>query len=260
MAYLGTLEAVRARLEGNPPQFVAPLPNIDKDWDHQSPDRIAGINAPAQIDADLKDSSSTIVGKISVPIYNFDDEGAHSKQNYPSLTFEIMDVVPRYNEFIFQSDSYQGDVYEIPVTTTGEDLHDVDGTDLGVSPRMIQQRNVEHPMDIMVEIRAYADDPVISAMLVQYVYGIFPPRYFIRVPMKDGSYRSWDMLFFHFKDLDKIETVAAPSPGVQREYLKIWTYRVEGYLDNTDTTEFVNNVRKRKINLDPSPRTAPSGS
>jgi hypothetical protein len=41
--------------------------------------------------------------------------------------------------------------------------------------------------------------------------------------------------------------VRAGTPGVKREYCKVWTYRVEGYLDNSDMAEFVNMIRSREI-------------
>jgi hypothetical protein len=104
-------------------------------------------------------------------------------------------------------------------------------------------------MDIMVEIRVYANDQVISSLLVDYIYTTFPPRCFIRVPQKDGTFRSWDMTFESYHDMDKREAVRSGTPGVQREYAKVFTYKVEGYFDNTDTARIVNVVRSSKINF-----------
>lgn len=250
MPYLGVMEAVRARLEGNDPKYVAQLPDILKNWDHEQPDRNEGINQEALVDAFLRSDRFAYVGRMRVPIYFFDIEGARFEGIYPSLSYEILDITPRYNEFIYQSDQYRGDEYNIPIQTTRQDVTDnIDGTDLGVYPRAIYRRAVEHPMDIMVELRCYANDPIISALLVEYIYNVFPPRYFIRVPQKDGSYRDWDVLFENYRDIDKRTAVRAGTPGVQREYAKVFTYRVEGYMDNTDTTDMVNLIRKRDINI-----------
>ena len=249
MPYLGVLEAVRARLEGNSPNFVPPIPDIASNWDHEQPDRIEGVNQQAIVDAYLRQDRFAYVGRLKVPIYLFDIEGQQFDTIYPSLTYEILDVVPRYRNFIFQSSTTQEDVYEIPVETTTQPVIDQDGNFLGNYPRAIRTRLVEHPLDILFEVRAYANDPIISALLVEYVYTIFPPRYYIKVPMKDGSNRSWDVLFENYRDLDKREAVRAGTPGVQREYAKVWTYRVEGYFDNTDTTDIVNVVRKQKLSV-----------
>lgn len=252
MAYLGTLEAIRARLEGNDPLFVPPLPEIPPDFDSTVPSREAGINTPALVDAFLRQDRFAKVAQTKVPIYLFDIEGGRFDRIYPSFTFEILDAIPRYDEFIFQSDSYQGDRYQIPVHNSLKDIS-IDGIDQGLQPRMVRTRDVEHPLDIMIEIRAYAKDPLLSAMQVQHIYNILPPRGFLRVPMQDGSFRSWDMLFEHYRDLDKREAVRSGTPGVEREYAKVWTYRVEGYFDNTDTTVLQNVINKRSLNLEPMP-------
>jgi hypothetical protein len=140
-------------------------------------------------------------------------------------------------------------MFNLPIEHSSDDvvLH---GTDLGSMPRMSRTRAVMTPCDYLVEIRAYAMDVYQSAVLMKYVYERFPPRHFLRVPMIDGTHRSWDLIFREYKDLDKREAVIDQRIGVHREYAMVWTYLVEGYMDNTDTTKLVNLVRGYTLGLE----------
>lgn len=252
MPYLATTEAVIARLQGKPATFVASLADLQKERGAATADQAVGLSAPADVNAYLRRDAYTQVGGLQVPIFYFDVEGQQFSRIYPSITYEILDVKPRYNEFIYQSPSYEGDGYVIPVQASKQDVV-LDEEDLGLIPRLARTRPVEHPMDIVVELRVYAKDPVQSALLVSYIYGVFPPRHYLRVPQNDGSYRDWDMMFSSYQDLDKRQAVRAGTPGVEREYAKVWNYTVEGYMDNTDMALLQNLVRSREVNFSRMP-------
>jgi hypothetical protein len=251
MAYLATMMAVASRLEGKPAEFVASLADLQKERGSGVPDQVAGLNTPATIAAYLGKSHGVRLGGVQVPVLYFDVEGQLFTRVYPSITFEILDVTPRYAEYVFQSPSYQGDGYVVPVNSSTRTIQLSDGTTMSL-PRMAKVRPVEHPFDIVVEVRAYAKDPVQSALLVNYVYSVFPPRHYLRVPQNDGSYRDWDMMYESYSDLDKRNAVRSGSPGVEREYCKVWNYKVEGYLDNTDLATFANLTKEPTITVEPN--------
>lgn len=251
MPYLATVEAIKARLQGKHPKYVAPLPDLPKEWDFESPDNSVGVEIPAKLPIALKPSAYTRVSTVDVPIYFFDNEGARFEKIYPSFSYEILDVPPRYNEYIYMSPSYKGDRYQIDQESPQAQLYDTDGTDLGVSKRLALVRDVEQPIDIIFEIRAYSKDPILSALMVEYIYKHFQPRDFIRVMQKDGTHRSWDMFFKTYHDMDKREAVRSGTPGVEREYCKVWTYSVEGYMDNTDEALFRALISRRQLNAHP---------
>lgn len=238
MSYLSVLRAVQARLQGESFFHVPPFPGPDLD----------GAMGRVSVAQEFRTVNVAVALTLQVPLLFFGVEGARTNVVYPSLSYEIIDYTPRYDEYVHSDLEYGGDVYREEIAASAETVLD-SGTDLGASPRMFRERALEHPMDILVEIRAHADDPVVSALLVEYVYDRFPPRHFIRVPMKDGSHKSWDMLFVNYQDLDQREAVRAGLPGVEREYAKAWTYKVEGYFDNTDTAVLRNTVRKRSFVL-----------
>ncbi len=259
MSYLAVLEAVRARLEGNSPKYVPPFPGSErlKLWEAENPERASAIkNGSAKVAARYTSSTNAKINlgglktATEVPIFLFNQEGNYSSQIYPCFTYEVIDFTPRYEEYV-QTDLEAGsEFYTREIMTSAEEVVDADGTSLGSSPRLVEKRLVEHPFDILVEIRAFAKDPIMSAEMTSYVYDRFVPRGYIRVPQKDGSYRSWDMLYSSFSDLDRRAAVQEGTPGVTREYAKAWTYKVEGYLDNTDQTVLVHRNRSRSLGLE----------
>lgn len=243
MAYLGIVEAVLARLQGKDKSFVPTLPEL--------PQHI--ISGSAELDSQLRPHSQVNIARIDVPIYHFDPSGRDTKDIRPCFTFDVMSMVPRYDGFVFDSKAYQGDYAREKVQHSKTEIADVDAegeTTVLTGTLMEKRRAVMHPYDVLIEIQAIADDDVISALMVEHVYhNVFNPRDFIRVPMKDGSYRSWDVIFQDFKDLDSRQAVRAGTPGVERSYAKVWTYKIEGFLDNTDRSELVNVVRSRRLTL-----------
>lgn len=248
MSYLGVLEAVRSRLEGRGPYHVPKLPDLPRTLAASAPERLIGVQKDAVVDAFLRRDVFTEIGAFNVPIHYFDMSGHTYELAYPSFAFEIVDYSPRYEEYLFDDGAYGAEAYSIPVSGSTATVLD-NGEDIGMYPRMVKKRAIEQPVNILFEVRAYSKDPIQSALMVNYVYSIFPPRYFMRVPMQDGSYRSWDAFFENFQDLDRREAVRSAQPGIIREYAKVWTYRVEGYFDNTDTAIFSNLVQKRNINV-----------
>jgi hypothetical protein len=251
VSFIGTLEAVRHRLEGNPFDSVPSL--VDALQSRVGGvSRLAGLEGHASVAAALKRTSFARAAGMEVPVYWAGLEGREFKRIYPSLTYDIVGTNPRMDAgFVFQSPSYRGDNYLVPEPLATEALTDVDADeDLGEYPRAARRREVEHPLDVLVELRAYATNPILLAMLeVHVLTRVFLPRHFLRVPQQDGSYRSWDVLYQDSKDLDQRQAVRAGTPGVEREYGKSWTWKVEGYFDNTDTARLVSLVRERRLDM-----------
>lgn len=248
MMYLAVLEAIRHRLEGADPQSVPALPDVYGDLASMPLD-MDGSSTVQRTNAAIDRMSHVTVGRAPVPIYYFSTKGEPWHGQYPSMTFEMLDVTPRFDDTrIYHSPKYSGGAYLLPLKHSAEQVS-LDGVDLGQLPRLAKRRPIEEPYDFMFEIRALADNPTTSAMLVRHIYKCFPPRHYIRVPMMDGSYRSWDMQFKSYKDLDLDMTLVARQGGVVREYSKVFTYVVEGYSDTTDETQVVNLIRSRQIEL-----------
>ena len=247
MSVIGTLAAVRARLQGQAPSYIPSYPKIE-DFESEFLQPIDNAAAQADVQSSTKKNWLARLPTRKVPIVYFDVPGMRNNLIYPSLTYEVISYTPRYTEYAFDSPEYGGEDYIIPITESAETVLDGD-EDLGEYPRIAWRRSLEHPMDITIEIRAYAKDPLESLLLVQYVYGAFEPRGYMRVPMHDGSYASWDLMFEDFKDLDKREAVDSGAEGVVREYAKVWTYKLEGYVDNTELAVLENLVRKRTLTV-----------
>ena len=253
MSYLGVLEAVRARLLGNDPKFVPsfPVPEVAQKRREEQP--LGTVHKKSTI-VNAEYNTSDVVPKriigFEVPVYEFDVSGRYWAQNYASLTYDVTDFSPRYTEHVENPAGYGGrDAYCFPVAGTSTTVTDGDGNVLGEASDLYRQRPVEAPFDITIEVRAYAKDKVQATLLVDYVYTRMGTRGFLRVPYRDGSYRSWDMIHQDYQDLDKREAVRAGTPGLEREYAKVWTYVIEGYLDNTDSTQLVHRTQQRIIQL-----------
>ena len=241
MAYLGVIEAVLSRLQGYPRERVPELP--------QQPDQY--LTRWTEVDSGLKKLAETTVVNVQVPIYYLDPSGRELDELLPASTFNMIGVTPRFapGENVFNSKMYAGDTAYEDVAETKETITYTDGVAL-TGAVMRRVRPVQHPFDFLVEIHALADSELMSALLLDHLYGkVFSPRDFIRVPMKDGSYRSWDMIFRGAQDLDSRRAVRSGSPGTERLYDKVWTYLIEGYLDNTDTTFLMNVTKKRTVSV-----------
>jgi hypothetical protein len=185
---------------------------------------------------------------VEVPIHYYDVQGQDWQVNYPSLTYECINIQPRYTGGEYRQPRYGEYDFEDYAEPVAEGTIEVDGETL-TGNVLYRRRKVEQPYDFYVEIRAYAKDPVMTDALIRHVSRVLPPRTFLRVPMIDGSYRSWDVQQSAFQDLDKREAIASGRRGFEREYLKLWNFRVEGYLDTSDDSEYVNAVRERLITL-----------
>jgi hypothetical protein len=243
MAYLGIVEAVKARLQGYARTYIPKLPEAP----------IQGLHESAGLDSQLRPSTYTAVAQRKVPIFVNDLSGALQRNQWPAISYDITAVEPRFEEYIFLAEDYKGEHALEMVEHTQETVTDVDaeGNIVEVTGAVqAKRRPLMMPVDMTLEIRAHSDDFNMSAMLVEHIYRIFSPRDFLRVPMRDGTYRSWDVIFRDYKDLDAREAVRAGSPGIERSYMKVWTYRIEAYMDNTDRTELVNLVRSRTLVLE----------
>jgi len=243
MGYLGVAEAVIARLQGKPKTFVPELPKL--------PEHI--VTGSAELDTQFRPNAHVDIAGVEVPIYFIDPSGRELKSLFPSFTCNVISFKPRFTEFVFDSKAYKGDYAREYIPHTQVDVEDVDeegNPETRKGPIMLKQRAVMHPYDVMFEIRALCDDDTLSAFMVEHVYAnVFEPRDFIRVPLRDGTYRSWDVIFQNYSDLDSRQAVRAGVPGIERQYTKVFTYLVEGYLDNTERAELVNAVRSRRLNL-----------
>ncbi len=248
MAYLGVFEAIRARLEGKSFLFVPDYPGKAQNLDMSNPQ--GTVFDFAAVKTLLSRTSNVVVeGVMTVPIHPHEIAGQLLERVYPSFVFDVIAIMPRYQEAVFNSGDYGGEKYSTPVAESVEDVYD-NGVFVDTYARMIKRRPIEHPVDFLVEVRVHAKEHVEAALLVQYIYEQFPPRHFLRVPHKDGSFRSWDLFQTDYKDLDSREAVKTGTDLAEREYTKVFTYRVEGYLDNTDMVEFVNLIRKRSLTVE----------
>ncbi len=247
MAYLGVVEAFRSRLAGNSPEHVPSYPGLPQIPDPSSEVPGRDINYADVLREQMRETKVFIDGLFSVPIYPFGPEWSGDYPNvYPSLAFDIIGVRPRYDaETVYYSSKYGGEGYVIPVSYSLAEVRDV-GASQGTGSRMAKTRALEHPFDILVEVKALAKDPVEAAVLISYIYKVLPPRHFLRVPHKDGSHRSWNLFHTDYADLDQRGGIKT-GVGGEQEYAKAFTYRVMAKIDNTDETELVNFIRARQL-------------
>ena len=242
--YLGVIEAILSRLQGNPRSFVPFLPEHPT---RQLSGNIAGMNT------DIRAKGTVNLVSRNIPIFFIDPSGRDMSDLWPSFTYDVLAITPRFaaGENNYQSDVYKGDYASTDVSFSqgrAWSANDDDGVTKG--PMLVKTAPQAHPMDIMIEVQALSDDDVLSALMVDYIYRqVFQPRDFIRVPVRDGSFRSWDMTFKNYQDLDARRTVRAGSPGVERQYAKVWTYVIEGYLDTSDLVQMQATVRQRRFGL-----------
>ena len=235
MLSLSIGEAVRARLEGRPKDYVAPIPYLNDFLSGQqgriSPSRVAEVEAEILRTTNF---NTEALGGITVPIHPFDPQGTRSARIYPSITFNIGIATPRYDEAVSQTKKYSADFYE---SVVADDYIEItDGEETFRVPQLLKRRPVEHPYDVVVEIRIYSKDYGLKQYLQNYVYERFEPRSFLVVAMADGSSRSWDMLWKDTQDLDKRD--AALSGLIDREFASSFTYNVEAYADETAKTRY----------------------
>ena len=250
MAYLGVVQAILGRMRGDDPRGTPVFAS--------HPDNF--LAGSAEIAAQLRSDASVNIANVEVPIFYVDPSGHDMESIRPCFTFDILGYTPRNNgESVYDTREYQGDYGYDPVDYAKATVTDYGESD-GPLPLMYKTRRIMSPFDILIEIQAMADNDTLSALMVEHVYSnVFDPfSDFLRVPMKDGSYRSWDVLFKDFKDLDQRRAVRAGTPGAERQYSKVWTYTIEGYLDNTDTTQLVNLVKSRKLNMKSKPVVPPT--
>lgn len=193
----------------------------------------------------LKPGEATF-GSFKVPVNFFGAEGSDVNTAYPSFSYNVIDVKPRFSEYIVPTKEYGGENYVIPVGA--EETIDDYGTEATRAP-LAKTRTLEHGYDFTVEIRVLCKDEILAALLVEHVFRVLPPRTFLRVPQKDGTYRSWDVSFLAYQNLDDREAVRAGLPGAEREYSRVLTYVVQGYADETDLFTYINIANRRRVVL-----------
>lgn len=233
--YFGVSEAVRARLEGKPFEFVPP---IDAAPQHE--------HTPNPPTSKAEISFAPFPGSFLVDVVEEGPDWIEQNRVYPSLSFNIIDIQPRYENYLVSSPEYPAQDHFIPVITTNEAVKDGKYV-LRVGARMLRQQPVEEPFNFIVEIGAYAKAEEEAKALIRYINRRFKLRGYIRVPRLDGSFVSWDMLYREYSDRDA--AIGARSISREKQYKKIWTYVIEGYADTTDQTTIVNVNRYRGLSL-----------
>lgn len=218
MSWVGLEAALLARLSGRDPSYVPTLEGGDPL--HQF----------------------AVIGGDRVALWNPNNEGVPHELAYPSISYDVSSVEPRYDVFHRgTSNAYGSDRVKTPVAGSERD---VDGA---LVARMDAIRSPGEPVNFSAEVRLYSRTSGVMASLVSYAYAVFPPRGFIRVPRNGGGYASWNMFFSAFQDLDKREATVAGL--AEREYCKVFTYRVEGHLDTTDSARYRNRVNSVELNF-----------
>lgn len=244
--YLGILEAIRGRLEGREPGYVPALGPLGA--------LFFGPDVPvnfAVINEYMQRTTTVNYAGLQVPIFLFDVKGLDVFSTYPALTFECIDIQPRTSSgYVASSLASGSDIFKKDVPESV--IRAKDGAEsIGTIPRMAWLKEHPKPYNFMIEVRAYSRDPVESALLVDYVSSVLPFRGpYLRVPQKDGTVKDWRITQSHFQDADNAQTAGVGSPGLSAEYLKVWTFDVRGFRDNTDTWALVNLIKHRKTTLE----------
>jgi hypothetical protein len=244
MAYQGVSEAVRARLEGKPFDYVPPIESLPL-TSPSSP--VRATKETARIPLLLSRAAYNQTSKTTFDVALVEDGPDYQDKArvYPSLSYAVISVDPRYKEALPILPGYHAENYAIPVDISAEEVKD-QGQSLGFAPRMIRRRTIEHPFDFLVEIKAHAKVEREAMALISHVLKRLPPRHFLRVARLDGSWNSWDIFQVDYKDVGR---TGNRNLSRELEYQYVWTYRVEGYLDTTDEETFVNLVRSRELGL-----------
>ena len=238
--YLAALEAIRARLGGQPPEFVAPLHPLIQ----------ASVTGPFALGdttallSYFQRSTQANVAGLAVPIVPQPLYGTDLTGIYPSLTFRCIGISPRTTEFVPPVDR----VYQ-KVIGSSQPQKDEDGCLLEVSPRMARSKPSGEGVDLLIEVRAYSKDFIIAAVLTTYVNRVLPWRTSLREAQFDGSYkiRAVEQSNFHMQDSEQAAGVLAPDQAA--EYLRIWTYKVRSWMDQTDEWALVNLVRYKSTTV-----------
>lgn len=238
--YLGVLEGVRWRLEGKDPHGNPTLGPL------------AGVTIPtdlAAVRAFMERRTEVNVYDIKVPIVPTGQLGTNV-DTYPLFTYDIMAVEPRF-----------GDGYVTSHASDGEELHieryaqsATDITENGVvvaedSPRMARTKTAAKPFNFTVEVRAYTRDNTLAAFLLSHLDEVLPARTFLRVPLMDGSVKSWRTERTDSKIVDSKLAEGMGAVGLPAELSHVLTYKVFGFRDNTDTWLMRNLVRTREITI-----------
>lgn len=251
MSMLAIIEALRHRLMGGAHEEAPDLRALLRAWSGETVGNI-GVEGDAVVNTWLRRTTTGMLDKVgmSVPVHWKGPEGKPTERVYPSLTYDVISHKPRFDD-----GAIGGSVRRhVPTSYGYVTLTNDDGEDEEVwAPRMgtVVPRAV--PMDTLVEIRAYAREPVVMAILHSHVIKCFPPRTYLTVPRLDGTAEKWDMWHTGYQDLDKREAVYRGAPGVEREYAVAWTLNVEGYEDNSEMEKLVAYVDTRRFTVGNAP-------
>ena len=234
--FIPTLEAVCWRLAGGGPKTV---PNYPTPLSGARGDLLQGV-------------SKGHVPGVKAPIF-IGGAGAIPKDRlYPaSIVVKIVGVSPRYDEWTQPSEEAYGGNYWLHEAMPGT-LSDVTYNEEVLSGYLAgKKRPRPQAYTTRVQIDAYSDNTTTAAALLECVYGIFPPRGFLRVSSADGSYFSWDMLYEQFTDLSGISSQVMGQSQAEQRHQYVWTYLVEGYADTTDQQKYAAYIKQFELNSTP---------
>lgn len=189
-----------------------------------------------------------VVNGARVSVLFYDGDARLYPRAFPAYTYNIIGLTPRFDEFVFQG-AYYNDPYRIP-SAVHKATVTADGDDLGQHARAVRVRPIEQPIDVSFEVRTYAATlPELLLLDEHLLANVFRPRDYIRVAQYDGSYRSWDVLFQESHTANKTSPALSGALGTQREFCRVWTWRIEAYLDTTQLTKLRTTVQERQITL-----------
>lgn len=237
------LEAVRARLEGKDPDYVAPVFGRSITQQTASLER----SSPEAVVAFYQRKTWIEPRGVRVPVLFKGHEGYGQSRVWPSLAFDVMGPSwsPTGASYIPHATKYGGTRFFKPYLPSMADVYDEDGGFLRQAARQAVVTKPPISVKWMLEVRALARDSFTMGILVDYVFRTLPPRHYLRVANMDGTYQSSTLELTDTQDLDSRKAVV--EGAIERENTFVWTYEFAGFLDETFDARFVNLVRKRVI-------------
>lgn len=221
MSYEGIIEALKHRLTGGDP-YVAP-----------------------QVSSPLGSAVRFQLEGAEVVVAHRGVEGRPITER-PLISYAIIAENPRFENYL----TPYGNRHDEDVEPSMETVTAPDGTTFQ-RPALAFQRPFAEPLDFMVEIRAYADSLEDLAKLSRHVRKTFKQRGWLTVPLADGSAEEWDLLWADHKNADERVAVQNGTMGLETEGLRIWTYRLEGYLDNSQDKTLRSKPRHLDLLVEP---------
>lgn len=231
--YLAALDAIIHRLLGGNPKTVPPNYVMSPESD--------GVVGRLELPRGVQGHPAWMQG--SVPVYLFNNDG-NPTGVYPSFSVWCIGEEPRHGNYVAADVAGSSDDYKPALPGEAEVFDPATGQTFA-GPALRRRRKVEYPYDFIIEVRAAALSMQMDAALGEWVHRVLPPRTYLYVAQKDGTHRVWDCTRDSERRLDARQAVIA-DPSL-REQVKTWTYRVEGYVDNTDEGRLETTGRGRTL-------------